>query len=197
MKPLKFFNLQLFADGESGDGSPSPETEPNPVPSPEAKYTDKDVDEIINKKFAKWAEKMKKEAAEAERRGKMTAEEQAAEKMKDLEDKVSRYEREALTAQMMTEARAILSDKGIHASDELISGLIADDSEKTKAKAESFAALFKAQVDAAVKDALKTPSPKTGGSSGITKNEILAVKDRAERQRLINENMALFTKKGK
>lgn len=39
---------------------------------------------------------------------------------------------------------------------------------------------------------LRGAPPKRGDASGITREQILAVKNRAERQRLINENMDLF-----
>lgn len=57
---------------------------------------------------------------------------------------------------------------------------------------ENFISLFEAAVNRAVKDALKGEPPKAGGSSSLTRDQIMKVKDRAERQRLINENMHLF-----
>jgi len=58
---------------------------------------------------------------------------------------------------------------------------------------DSFAAAFEKAVQDAVAERLKGKAPTAGSTNKkITKEEILAVKDRRERQRLINENMDLF-----
>lgn len=93
---------------------------------------------------------------------------------------------------MTKQARAILSDKGIHVDDALLANLISEDAESTKASVESFVNLFNAAVEKAVKDKVKGEPPKAGGSSGMTKEQILAVTNRAERQRLMAEYKHLF-----
>ena len=70
--------------------------------------------------------------------------------------------------------------------------LVSDDAEKTKSTVEAFSNVFKEAVQAAVKDALRGNPPKASGGNGITKERIMSVKNREERQRLINENMELF-----
>jgi hypothetical protein len=196
------FDLQLFADDpESGSGADTGGSEGTDVEkhdeqqkdADKPKYTDADVDALINKKFAEWQKKQEKQVSEAERLGQMSAEEKANARMKALEDKLHEYEVNAARSEMTKQARAILSDKGIHASDELIANLIAEDAETTKKSVESFVTLFNAAVESAVKAALKTEVPKKGGSTGMTKEQIMAVTNRAERQRLIKENMNLFT----
>lgn len=66
--------------------------------------------------------------------------------------------------------------------------------EDTKTAVEAFAKMYKAAVQAAVKDALKGNPPKagSGGKGNMTKDQILAITNPAERQRLIAENMELF-----
>ena len=87
----------------------------------------------------------------------------------------------------------MLQDKGIVVGDELLANLIAEDAEGTKAAVENFIDLFTAARDQAVKDALKGATPKAGGApAGMTKEQILAVTNRAERQRLMKENEHLF-----
>lgn len=200
----KFFNLidlQLFADNDPADGdadgagndTPSSAPDNQPKQNPAAKYTDDDVDRILNQKFAEWQKKQEKKTSEAERLARMTTEEKAAERMRALEEKIAGYEADAARAEMTKTARAMLSDKGIHASDALLSNLIADDADATKASVESFINLFSAAIEAAVKERVKSDTPKAGGSAaGITKEQILAVTNRAERQRLMKENANLF-----
>lgn len=209
MKNLFDFDLQLFGEegateqdpagvGDSAAGetsSKSKEADKSAPAGKEPKYTDDDVDRIINRKFAEWEKRQEKKTSEAERLGKMTAEEKAAEQMKALEEKIAGYERDAARSEMMKQARTILDGENIHVSDELLSNIIAEDAESTKASVESFVKLFRDHVDTAVKNAVKREPPKTGSTSGITKEQIMAIEDRAERQRLINENMSLFQPK--
>lgn len=191
--------LQLFSEAAGGEGGTSTtETqttqtnEPGKDDKSQPKYSDADVDKLISQKFAEWQKKQEKKTSEAERLAAMTAEEKAAERMKALEDKIKGYEVAAAKAEMTKQARQMLQDKNLHVGDELLSNLIADDAETTKASVESFIALFSSAVDKAVKEALKSDTPKTGSSSGMTKEQILSVANRAERQRLIKENMTLF-----
>lgn len=192
-----WFDLQMFAEGTEAEVE-TPETQPNENEpgkntQTEAKYTDADLDKIINQKFATWQKQQEKKVSEAQRLSKMTAEEKYNERIKAMEDKLREYELGAARADMTKQARSMLLDKNIHVGDELLSNLIAEDAETTKASVDSFISLFTAAVDKAVKDALKGETPKTGSApSGMTKEQILSVTNRAERQRLIKENMALF-----
>lgn len=194
----KYFDLQFFADGEPGaEGAPAEPVEggkgAEPAPKPEAKYTDADIDRIIGEKLAKWTAQKKKEVSEAERLSKMTTEEKAAEKLKNLEDRIAAYEKAEARNAMTKQARGMLQDKNINVSDELLANLIAEDAEGTKAAVESFINLFNAAVEKAVKDKVKGEPPKAGApSSGITKEQIMNITNRAERQQKIRENIELF-----
>lgn len=190
------FNLQMFAEDTPAEPTAPTEKQPNEPesePKSEAKYTDADLDRIIGQKFAAWQKQQEKKVSEAERLSKMTAEEKAAEKLKALEDKLHGYEVAAARAEMTKQARAMLQDKNIMIGDELLANLIADDADGTKASVESFISLFNAAVEKAVKDALKSESPKAGSApTGMTKEQILAIPNRAERQRLMKEHKELF-----
>lgn len=197
----KLFNIQLFAEAEEQPGEPAGGTEkqhnePGTDPKATPKYTDEDVDKLINRKFAEWQkqqEKDKAKDAEAARLAKMTAEEKANERIRLLEEKLAAADREKAVTAMAKQARAMLQDKGLNVGDELLANLIADDAEGTKAAVENFITLFNAAKDQAVKDALKGATPKAGGApAGMTKEQILAVTNRAERQRLMKENAHLF-----
>ena len=193
-KQLRKMSLQLFTD-PTPNPDPEPKTEPTPDPGPkpgEKKYTDDDLNRIIDQKFAEWQKKQEKKVTEAEKLGNMTAEEKAEKRMKELEARIQKYERESTRTEMMNQARAILQDDDINVSDRLLESLVKDDAESTKSAVEEFASLFRAEVGKAVKEALKGDEPKSGGASKLTKEQILAVKDRTERQRLIRENMSLF-----
>lgn len=190
-------NLQMFAD------DPEPNPEPgNPAPEPaqdprqgEKKYTDEDVNNIINRKFAEWEkkqEKEKKKKSEAEKLKEMNEQQKADYEREQLEKKVEELMKKETLSQMSRSARGMLQEKGINVSDQLLSMLISEDADTTKESVDSFISLFQAEVGKAVKEALKGETPRTGGASGMTKEQIMAVTNRAERQRLIKENINLF-----
>lgn len=184
--------LQLFAEegGEGGEGgTPAPQQN---EPKPAAKYTDADLDRIISKKFAEWKQSEEKKVTEAERLAKMSAEEKANEHVKSLEQRVLEFEQREAKNEMMRQARAILSEHNINASDAILANLVADDADTTKAAVESFAKEFEAAVENAVKAKLKSETPRTGSPSGLTREQIMNIQNRSERQRLIKENMHLF-----
>lgn len=193
--PNYLFKLQLFAEseegGEAGETTEKQHNEPGNDPNT-PKYTDADIDKIINNKFAEWQRKQEKKTSEAERLGRMTAEEKAAEKLRTLEEKIQGYEAREARAEMTKQARAMLQEKNLNVSDELIANLISDNAENTKAAVESFIGVFNAAVEKAVKERVKGDTPKTGTSSGLTKEQIRSITDRTERQRLMKENAHLF-----
>lgn len=190
------FNLQMFAEEEPTEPVAAPEKQPNEPgnePKAEAKYTDADLDRIINQKFAAWQKQQEKKVSEAERLSKMTAEEKAAEELKAIRAELDGYKTAAARAEMMKQGRAMLQDKNIVVGDELLANLIAEDAEATKAAVESFISMFNSAVEKAVKEALKGEPPKAGSApTGMTKEQILAIPNRAERQRLMKEHKDLF-----
>lgn len=203
MDKFNKFYLQLFAEGEDGGADGSDTGADNGAdngangtePKAEAKYTDADLDRIINQKFAAWQKQQEKKLSEAERLGKMSEAEKASERIRQLEERLAAADKKEAVAAMTRQARAILADKNIHVDDSLLANLIADDAETTKASVEAFISLFQSAVDKAVKEALKGETPKTGTPSGLTAEQIMQIKNRAERQQKIRENMHLFQNK--
>jgi len=87
----------------------------------------------------------------------------------------------------------MLSDESITGiSDELVAMMVTDNAETTQANVKAFTKMFKDAVQAEVKNLNKHASPKVGGSSQLTKEDIMKVQDVNERQKLIRENMDLF-----
>lgn len=176
------------SDGKNGSGPEGKEGD-----GKEAKYTDDDLDRILNRKFAEWQKKKDKEVDEARRLASMSEEEKTKQKQADMERQLNELLSEKNRSEMMATARSILSERNIHADDALISLIVSEDAESTKKSIDAFANMFQKAVNKAVKDALKGEPPKTGtGKGGHTKEDILKVANRAERQRLIAANMDLF-----
>lgn len=204
---FKKFNLQLFADDDSStseDGKKSEqqaEEHQNETKKDEKKgegekkYTDADLNSIIDKKFAEWQKKKEKEVDEAKKLAEMNATEKAEYERDKLQKQLDEMMKEKSLTEMTKVARKMLSEDGINITDELLANLVNDSAENTKEAVKSFIELFKSAVNDAVKDALKGKAPKNStGSDSITKEKIMKVKDRAERQKLIAEHMDLFEK---
>lgn len=204
---FKKFNLQLFADDGSStseDGKKSEqqaEEHQNETKKDEKKgegekkYTDADLNSIIDKKFAEWQKKKEKEVDEAKKLAEMNATEKAEYERDKLQKQLDEMMKEKSLTEMTKVARKMLSEDGINITDELLANLVSDSAENTKEAVKSFIELFKSAVNDAVKDALKGKAPKNStGSDSITKEKIMKVKDRAERQKLIAEHMDLFEK---
>lgn len=142
----------------------------------------------------KWKALTDDKMSEAERLAQMTKEEKAEYRANKLEKELSDLKRQNALSDMAKTARKMLAEEEINLPDELLSHLVSEDAEKTKEAVESFTKLYKAAIQAAVKDALKGNPPKvgTGGKGTMTKDQILAIKNPSERQKLIAENMTLF-----
>lgn len=174
-------------EGKADDGKKS---EPEEKP----KYTDKDVDEILNKKFAKWQEKQDKAVSEAKKLAAMNATQKAEYERDQLQKQLDEYKRKDSLAEMTKTARSMLSESGISVSDGVLSMLVNTDAEQTKAAVDGFSKAFKDAVEEAVKERLKGRTPKvgTGSSKPMTKAEIMAIRDPELRQKMMLENRELF-----
>lgn len=186
----KIFDLQLFADaaGDSAGNADNAATETNTAPdtgkdaatteskpktAAEPKYTDADVDEMINKKFAEWQKKQQKAVDEAKKLERMDAQQKAEYERDQLQKELDEYKRKDAIAEMTKTARKMLADRNINVSDEVIAVLVSTDAEKTKAAIDGFSKAYTADVEAAVKDRLRGEPPKRGTSdAGQTISEI-------------------------
>ena len=211
--------LQIFAEGEGtgtpgepggndpGAGSGTP-TQAEPLSfddflSQEGNQAefDRRVQKAINTAVTnaqkKWQTMTDGKVSEAEKLAQMTSEEKAEYRAKKAEQELADLKKQMALGDMAKTARKMLSEENISVPDEIIMNLVSDDAEKTKSAVESFAKVFKDAVQAAVKESLKGNPPKasTGGTTTVTREQILAVKDRTERQRLIAENPQLFVRK--
>ena len=211
--------LQIFAEGEgagtpgepggndpgAGSGTPT-QTEPlsfDDFLSQEGNQAEFDrrvqkaIQTAVSNAQKKWQTMTDGKVSEAEKLAQMTSEEKAEYRAKKAEQELADLKKQIALGDMAKTARKMLSEENITVPDEIIMNLVSDDAEKTKSSVESFAKVFKDAVQAAVKESLKGNPPKasSGGTTTVTREQILAVKDRTERQRLIAENPQLFVRK--
>jgi len=206
-------NLQLFAEDASGAAGSAPaapaadaaapenktgDKEPAPAATlkkpGEAKYTDADVDKIVNQKKAEWAKQHQKAVDEAQKLATMNAQQKAEYERDKLQKELDEYKRRDSLAEMTKTARKMLSDSGITIGDELLSVMVTPNAEDTKAAIDSFSKAFTEAVESAVKERLKGEPPRkgSGGIVPMTKEQIMAIKDPELRQKKMLENKALF-----
>lgn len=159
---------------------------------PQAKYTDADVDAIINKKFASWQEKQDKAIAEAVRLAQMNDKEKADHERKQMEDELASLKAEKAHHTMMSQARQMLKADGLTIPDEIVSVLVTDTAEGTSDAVKAFSGMFQKAVENAVREKLAGSEPKKGTASAMSKEDILAIKDTHKRLKAIEENMELF-----
>jgi hypothetical protein len=158
----------------------------------EKKYTDDDLDKIIGKKFAEWKTKQDKAVDEAKRLATMTEQEKAEHERDQYKAQLDELLKKENRNEMGKVARKILSADGINLSDDLLGMIITDEADSTKSNVKQFSKMYKEAVAEGVKDALKGKTPGTGASGNVTKEQIMKIKDRVERQRMIAEHMDLF-----
>ncbi len=198
--------LQLFAEaadsaGSADGGADTTEKatdktkEPGKDADAQPKYTDADVDKLIDRKFAEWQKKQDKAVAEAKKLAEMNATERAEHERDQLKKELEDYKRKDSLSEMTKTARKMLSDGGISISDDLLSMFVSTDAAETKAAVDGFAKAFKDAVEAAVKERLKGESPKVGtggGAAPMTREQIAAIKDPELRQKKMLENRKLY-----
>lgn len=166
---------------------------------PELKYSDDDVDQIIDKKFAKWQKQQEEkinELKEAQKLEKMNETEKDKYTIEKLEKEIADYKKKENLSAMAKVAKNMLLDEGIKATDSIIDRLISEDAETTKESVSAFAELYKKSVEEGIQEALKGKSfdVKTTSTknSSVTRKEILGIKDPVKRRELIEANRELF-----
>lgn len=206
MKRKTIYNLQLFADEQQTDpanGFTEPKAKSESDGTQESNeekaggaqkklYTDEDVDKLINRKFAEWQAKKDQEINEAQKLAEMNEQQKAEYKLDKLQKELDEYKNRETLSEMAKTARSILSEQNINIPDELVSVLVTTDADTTSANVKAFAKAFQTAVSQAVEQKITHKEPKTGKSKTITKDDIMAIKDTAARQKAIAENIELF-----
>lgn len=205
-----FFKLQLFADDPAA-GSENSQTAENTASDQTKKDTHVSftqeqqdyIDQLVDRAYARASRKASKEAAEqtrkqareeaeAERLKNMSDAERTAEQIRTMQEKLNQLEAEKTHNTMIAAAREELGKRGYSFSDEIVRQLVGEDADATKSAIDSFTKAFDSAVKEAVKKAVPSTEPKAGTVSTMTKDQIMAIKNTAERQKAISENINLF-----
>lgn len=169
------------------------QTEPKQDNKQQPKYTDADVDEIVSKRLAKWEKQQAAKVEEAAKLAEMNAQQKAEYERDKVQKELDEYKRRDTVNAMVAESRRQLSEQGIAVSDDILTRLVGETAEETKASVDAFSTAFTAAVEDAVKKQLAGKAPAAGVSTKtMTKEEILAIKDPITRQAAIRDNIGLF-----
>lgn len=181
-------NLQFFAE-DSGDGdggatetnqSPnggeqqptgddSPHKEANPDDGaddskpkvPEGYHSDKEVDEIIKQKWAKW----KAKDDEAKKMAKMDAEQKAQYQLEQLQKENEELKGYKSKSQMTKTAIKMAGEAGVNLTDDDLSHIVTTEADSTKANLDWLKGLKDRISEQVKKDYLSGNAPKASGES--------------------------------
>lgn len=166
---------------------------PEAQAKPEPKYTDADLDQIIGRKFAKWQAEQERKVAEAKRLAEMSATEKAGYENEQLRKELGELKRREQVREMTAEAKRQLAEGGVTVPDEVVSALVRDDAEQTKAAIDAFAGAYLKAVESAVRARLAGNPPKAGAPARqVSRADVMAIPDTLERQKAIREHPELF-----
>lgn len=184
-------NVEVVEDDEKVTAEPEQTSE---KPQDEKKYTDAEVDAIINRKFAKWSKEQEEKKSEAEKLANMNAKEKAEYEAKKQADRIADLEAQLKRKDMEATAVNLLAEKGITATADVINFVVRDDAEQTHEAINTFAALVNDLADKKVSEMLKGTTPKKVEQTMtgvITKEDFnkMGYKDRNE---LLNSNPELY-----
>ncbi|WP_415928900.1 DUF4355 domain-containing protein [Zhenpiania hominis] len=181
----KFWMLQLFSEEEgtggaedgggedSGEGSQGgEEKEPlsfNDFLKLEGNQAEFDrrvakaTETAIKKAREQWELETNDKLSEAEKLARMTKEQKAEYKAQQMEKELNRLKAEKARNELAATARKMLADEKITVPDTLLTYIVAEDAEKTKAAVEDFVKLFNDAVGEELKKSARQETPREGG----------------------------------
>lgn len=122
-------------------------------------HTDREVDELINRKFAQWQIKKSKEISEAKRLARVNEREKIKKEIETLNRQLEEYEKREAYVQMCAKAREMLYDENINLPEKLVSVLVSNDIETTSVNVKAFSKVFNEAVSKSVKKIISHNEP--------------------------------------
>ena len=173
------FDLQLFNEEPVTEPEPTnkPDDKPvtDPEPAKELKYTDDDVDRIINDRLARWRKEQdaaKAAAEEAERLKKMNAEQKQKYEFEKLQKENEELKKAALKVELGKTASSLLRESDIEATDDILSFVVGVDAEATKENIDKFVKIIESQLKKAEIARATGETPKNYQNNGGSMSEI-------------------------
>lgn len=160
---------------------------------PQGEMTAEAVAALVQSALRDFAQQQQAQQTEAEKLAGMNGTQRLEYERDNYKNQLEQLQKQMNLSQMQATARAMLAEKHIHAADGLICAIVTEDAETTKKNVEDFAKMFTDAVEAAVKEYLKSDTPRTGVPAGkMTKEQIFAISDAEQRIDAIRKNIDLF-----
>lgn len=129
---------------------------------------------------------------EAKKLAKMNKDQRAEHERKQMEQELEQLRAEKAQSEMKSEASKMLQESKITPTENIINLVLADSAEKTSENVNTFVSVLNETVKAQVKDSLRQSTPAASTSTGLTRADIMSIKDDSKRQRAIAQNRHLF-----
>ncbi|WP_048702381.1 MULTISPECIES: DUF4355 domain-containing protein [Companilactobacillus] len=157
------------------------------------KYTDEEVNAIVQQKLDRAEKKRQHEVDEAKKLAKMNSDEKQKYQLQQVQAEADKAKAELATYRMRDTASSMFKEQGITASDEALDLVTTDQADSTKTNVGKLVKFIQSIKDETTKELTKGATPRISGQrSTITRDEIMAIVDPQERQEKIAENMNLF-----
>ena len=138
-------NTNVNLDNPAAHKEPAEPKAPEVNLDDEKKYTDADVNAIIDKKFAKWKQDLERKETEAKKLAKMNADEKAKYEREKAERELADREAAITRRELAATAKEALTEKGL--SSDLASVLDYTDAESCQASIAAVEKAFSAAVN--------------------------------------------------
>lgn len=160
-KLMKKWDLQLFADdddgGSGGEGDDDQKGDHNDgdghkddQKNAEKKYTDAEVDAIVNKKFAKLQAEKEKEIKdakdEAAKLAKMNSDQKQQYEMEKLQKENEDLKVAAMKSELGKTAAQLLKEQKVDATQDMLDFVVGDDADQTKTNIDKFVSIIVLQT---------------------------------------------------
>jgi len=181
------------SESEAAKGSAENAASQGQQAEPQGEMTAEAVAALVQSALRDFAQQQQAQQTEAEKLAGMNGTQRLEYERDSYKNQLEQLQKQMNLSQMQAAARSMLAEKHIHATDGLISAIVTEDAETTKKNVEDFAKMFTDAVEAAVKERLKSDTPRTGVPAGkMTKEQIFAISDAEQRIDAIRKNIDLF-----
>nr|DAK22368.1 MAG TPA: Major capsid protein [Caudoviricetes sp.] len=159
-------------------------------------FTRAEMGKMLAAERTKWeaeqATALEQAKSEGERLAKLTKDERAREEEAKRIAELEKRERVIAEREMKLATQSLLADEGL--PQEFLDHVLAPTAEEVKAKITALRDVFDSEVEKRVNERLVQSAPRRGTTTGITKEQIMAIEDTDKRQAAIAENINLFRK---
>lgn len=181
------------SESEAAKGSAENAAGQGQQAEPQGEMTAEAVAALVQNALRDFAQQQQAQQTEAEKLAGMNGTQRLEYERDSYKNQLEQLQKQMNLSQMQAAARSMLAEKHIHAADGLICAIVTEDAETTKKNVEDFAKMFTNAVEAAVKERLKSDTPRTGVPAGkMTKEQIFAISDAEQRIDAIRKNIDLF-----